>query len=202
MTRYDPGVPDGGNDPFGWTQDPSVVMVCTTFVERLSPTPIFEVLHAEQPNSRMSSTQLAIAVGDDREGIRVADIGSWALVIELESLVAVRDEILARHSRSRRRVVQVYRTGSGMESFGYWRDGESQCRFEPTNPARRTGRDPDVLVGEMRASGIDPASAEMLPGYEMYTLAAEVIGVIADTGVVVEAELEAGLVARRRRRVS
>lgn len=177
-------------------------MVCTTFVEELPPTEIFEILHAEQLDSRMSSTQLAMAVGNDRKGIRVADMGAWALTIELESLVAVRDEVLARLSASRRRVVQVYRTGSGMESFGYWRDGELQCRFEPTNPARRTGCDPDVLVSEMRASGIEPASAEMLRGYEMYTLAAEVTGVIADTGLVLEAELESGLVARRRRRVS
>ncbi|MBB1159858.1 MULTISPECIES: hypothetical protein [Amycolatopsis] len=45
-------------------------------------------------------------------GIRIACDGQWALVVELESLVATKTEILAELSARGRQVVQVFRTGS------------------------------------------------------------------------------------------
>ncbi|MEW2500037.1 DUF6461 domain-containing protein [Amycolatopsis sp. NPDC047767] len=193
---------DAGKDPFGWTDDPALAMVCLTFVEGLTPAEILGILSAEELDVPMEPGPLSVLAGDDRSGIRVAQSGGWAVAVELESLVATAPDVLRSLSGSSRRAVQVTRTGSGMEGFGYWCDGELLCQFDPISPATRTGRNPDVLVTEMRASGLDPSPAEVLPGNEMYWLAAEVSGVVADTHLVLGAELSAGLVTRRRRRFS
>ncbi|MEV8610959.1 DUF6461 domain-containing protein [Amycolatopsis sp. NPDC051373] len=166
------------------------------------PGEILGILSAEELDVPMRPGPLSVLAGGDRSGIRIAQSGGWAVVVELESLIATKPEVLRSLSTSGRRAVQVSRTGSGLEGFVYWRDGELQCQFDPISPVARTGSNPDVLATEMRASGIDPSRAEMLRGHEMYRLAAEVSGVVADTNLVLEAELSAGLVARRRRRSS
>ncbi|MET7991892.1 DUF6461 domain-containing protein [Amycolatopsis sp. NPDC005232] len=193
---------DTGDDPFGWADDPAVVMVCLTFVEGLTSAEIFGIFSAEELDVPMKPGPLSVLAGGDRSGIRIGQAGGWAVVVELDSLVATKPAVLNRLSASGRRVVQVSRTGSGLEGFVYWRDGELQCHFDPINPVTRTGSNPGALVTEMRASGIDPSRAEALQGNEMYRLAAEVSGVVADSNLVLGAELAAGLVARRRRRFS
>ncbi|MGW4489420.1 DUF6461 domain-containing protein [Amycolatopsis sp. NPDC004368] len=193
---------DTGDDPFAWADDPAVVMVCLTFAEGITPGEVFGILSAEELAAPRKPGPLSVLAGGDRSGIRVAQVGGWAVVVELESLVAAKPDVLAGLSASGKRAVQVARTGSGLEGFAYWRDGELRCRFDPIDPTTRTGSNPDGLVTQMRAAGIDPSRGKALQGNEMFRLAAAVSGVVADADLVLGAELAAGLVARRRRRFS
>ncbi|WP_134727422.1 DUF6461 domain-containing protein [Amycolatopsis nivea] len=190
---------DVGDEPFGWTNDPSVVMVCLTFVRDASLDEIFRVLAAQPFGTVATPFSLGDLTNSTNSGIRIAQDGQWAVVVELESLAATKSEILAALSRGRE-VVQVFRTGSGMENFSYWRDGEQWCQFDPINPSVRTGSRPDSLVAEMRACGISPDGGAMVEGTGLYRLAATLTGLVADTALVLDAALPAGSIPRRRRR--
>lgn len=183
-------------EKFEWVADHAVVMFSLTFVEGLAPEAVLGMLGADMAPEALDPEQLVLAAGPDRRGVRVAPIGAWSVLIELDSLMGGRDQVLRPLSSDGRRVFNTLATGSGMKSVSYWCDGQQLCQLDPIMPEHRVGTQPDALVEHMTAVGMGPELPEdqIPPSGAMVALAERVTGVAADRGLVLNARWPAGFV--------
>ncbi|TDB84611.1 hypothetical protein E1264_24065 [Actinomadura sp. KC216] len=82
------------------------------------------------------------------------NLGGWTVLIEPSGFRGTLDEPLAALSRGTE-AVAVSRNDYGDHAFRYAVDGTLVTGFEPTWPDDRWGTDPDRLLGQMRAVGLD-----------------------------------------------
>ncbi len=87
--------------------------------------------------------------------VLVARAGGWAVAVEDNGWEGSRPEVLRALSRGTR-AVSVYRNVNALGYFSDAVDGELLVRFELLSPQRRWGSQPDLLLPQMRAVGLDP----------------------------------------------
>jgi Family of unknown function (DUF6461) len=79
----------------------------------------------------------------------------WAVAVEDNGWEGSRPEVLRALSRGTQ-AVSVYRNVNALGCFSDAVDGEVLVQFEPLFPQRRWGSQPDLLLPQMRAVGLDP----------------------------------------------
>jgi Family of unknown function (DUF6461) len=94
--------------------------------------------------------------------ILVAKAGGWSVAVEDNGWEGTRPEVLRALSRGTR-AVSVHSTVGALGHFNYAVDGEVLVSFELLFPHRRLGSQPDLLLPQMRAVGLDPDRHE--PSY-------------------------------------
>jgi hypothetical protein len=87
--------------------------------------------------------------------VLVARAGGWAVAVEDNGWEGSRPEVLRALSAGTQ-AVSVYRNVNALGYFSDAADGEVLVRFELLFPQRRWGSRPDLLLGQMRAVGLDP----------------------------------------------
>jgi hypothetical protein len=87
--------------------------------------------------------------------VLVAKAGGWAVGVEDNGWEGSRPEVLRALSRGTQ-AVSVYRNVNGLGYFSDAMDGEVLVQFELLVPQRRWGSQPDLLLPQMRAVGLDP----------------------------------------------
>jgi hypothetical protein len=95
--------------------------------------------------------------------ILVAKAGGWSVAVEDNGWEGTRPEVLRALSRGTR-AVSVHSTVGALGHFNYAIDGEVLVSFELLFPQRRLGSQPDLLLPQMRAVGLDPDRHE--PSYD------------------------------------
>ena len=89
------------------------------------------------------------------ELVLVARVAGWSVAIEDNGWQGSRPEVL-RVLSAGARVVSVYQNVNAYGRFSYAVDGVVLTGFEPLFPQRRWGSQPDLLLPQMRAVGLDP----------------------------------------------
>lgn len=118
--------------------------------------------------------------------ILVAKAGSWSVAVEDNGWEGTRPEVLRALSRGTQ-AVSVHSTVGALGHFNYAVDGEVLVSFELLFPHRRLGSQPDLLLPQMRAVGLDADRHE--PSYDdaviaVLALAERITGVHLDLGVL------------------
>jgi Family of unknown function (DUF6461) len=91
--------------------------------------------------------------------ILVAKAGGWSVAVEDNGWEGTRPEVLRALSRGTQ-AVSVHSTVGALGRFNYAVDGEVLVSFELLFPHRRLGSQPDLLLPQMRAVGLDADSHE------------------------------------------
>ncbi|MFJ7213472.1 DUF6461 domain-containing protein [Amycolatopsis sp. NPDC098790] len=186
----------------GWVLDPAMVMWCLTCVRRVSAEDLLAAAGATTVADARWDAGQAQSEAHHRggAGVRVASSGDWSILIELQSLKGADGEWLQSISRGGEAVC-FYHSGSGMERFSHAVDGVLVTEFEPAIPARRSGTEPDRLVADMRAAGIDPdgVTGDGDLGVAALRLVERVSGVRLTSDLVISGRWPAGVILRRRR---
>jgi uncharacterized protein DUF6461 len=185
-----------------WVLDPAMVMWCLTCVRQIPAEDLLSAIGATaDTEAQWDAGQAQVeAYRLGGAGVRVASSEDWSVLIELQSLKGADGQWLQEISRGREAVC-FYHSGSGMEMFAYAVDGVVVTEFEPAIPVRRSGADPDRLVSEMRAVGIDPdpAPSDGDLGLAVLRLVERVTGVRLTSELVISGRWPSGLIPRRRR---
>src|SRR6266536_1885952 len=87
--------------------------------------------------------------------ILVTKAGGWSVAVEDNGWEGTRPEVLRALSRGTR-AVSVHSTVGALGHFNYAVDGEVLVSFELLFPHRRWGSQPDLLLPQVRAVGLDP----------------------------------------------
>jgi hypothetical protein len=127
--------------------------------------------------------------------VLVAMADGWSVAVEDNGFEGSRPEVLRALSRGSQ-AVSVYRNVNALGYFSDAVDGALLVQFELLFPQRRWGSQPDLLLPQMRAVGLDPDWHE--PPYgELDTaalaLAERVTGVRLDPGILDGPLLVAGI---------
>jgi hypothetical protein len=91
--------------------------------------------------------------------VLAARAGGWAVAVEDNGWEGSRPEVLRALSAGTQ-AVSVYRNVNALGYFSDAVDGEVLVQFELLFPQRRWGSQPDLLLPQMRAVGLDPDSQE------------------------------------------
>jgi hypothetical protein len=118
--------------------------------------------------------------------ILVAKAGGWSVAVEDNGWEGTRPEVLRALSRGTQ-AVSVHSTVGALGHFNDAVDGEVLVSFELLFPHRRLGSQPDLLLPQMRAVGLDADRHE--PSYDDAVIAAlalaeRITGVHLDPGVL------------------
>jgi hypothetical protein len=118
--------------------------------------------------------------------ILVAKAGGWSVAVEDNGWEGTRPAVLRALSRGTR-AVSVHSTVGALGHFNYAGDGEVLVSFELLFPHRRLGSQPDLLLPQMRAVGLDADRHER--SYHDAVIAAlalaeRITGVHLDPGVL------------------
>ncbi|MEV4165455.1 DUF6461 domain-containing protein [Nonomuraea dietziae] len=153
--------------PFRWLEadigDESDLLgeiFCVSFFHRLDPAEVLSRFAPVSPAETMTfkeSCGRARAYFEDTRDILyvgVAQVGEWSVAVEPWGGQAVLSTMMTRLSRAGE-VVSVGRNDYARHRFAYAIDGTVVAGFNPAEPDRRWGSDPDRLSGLMREVGMD-----------------------------------------------
>jgi hypothetical protein len=87
--------------------------------------------------------------------ILAAKADGWSVAVENNGWEGSRPEVLRALSQGTQ-AASVYQNVNALRSFNYAVDGEVLVTFEPLFPEQRWGSQPDLLLPQMRAVGLDP----------------------------------------------
>jgi Family of unknown function (DUF6461) len=122
----------------------------------------------------------------DLQLVLVAVADGWSVAVEANGFEGSRPEVLRALSRGSQ-AVSVYRNVNALGYFSDAVDGALLVQFELLFPQQRWGSQPDLLLAQMRAVGLDPDWHEP-PHGEVDTaalaLAERVTGVHLDPGIL------------------
>jgi hypothetical protein len=121
------------------------------------------------------------------EGSRLwgaARVGGWTVIQEHGGYIGTTGT-LVRLSRGTE-AVAVDMPMTGRYKFIYCRDGETVVDFDPLNPSKRLGSEPDRLVAHMRQVGLDPTADALYGNLDLMALelADHVTGIHLDPEVL------------------
>ncbi|WP_067812735.1 DUF6461 domain-containing protein [Actinomadura kijaniata] len=149
-------------DDVEWVGDDGALgeIFCLTFVKRVDEAEALSRLGALPDTLRRRTLQEAHeAHGSYEAGYAelafALDLGAWTVLIEPDGFQGSLVEPLTALSRGTE-AVSVQRHDYADHGFGYAVDGTLVTGFEPTWPNRRWGAEPDRLLEQMRAAGLDP----------------------------------------------
>jgi hypothetical protein len=91
--------------------------------------------------------------------ILAAKADGWSVAVENNGWEGSRPEVLRALSQGTQ-AVSVYQNVNALRSFNHAVDGEVLVTFEPLFPEQRWGSQPDLLLPQMRAVGLDPDRQE------------------------------------------
>jgi len=150
-------------DDYAWVlgDHPLDDIYCVSFIKGVPPD---EVLRRFGTNAEtmaeMTFDELSELSLSDHDGLPAGagavKVGDWTMLVEPGGFsAAVDQQTITRLSRNTELVAVCYHEFAS-DSFAYAVDGEMVVWFDPVQPDARSGADPDRLVGEMRAAGLDP----------------------------------------------
>jgi Family of unknown function (DUF6461) len=147
---------------------------CITLVRGLDEVEVLRRLGGERSQLRMLTVgEAAELSGSLHAGypqlVLVARAGGWAVAVEDNGWEGSRPEVLRALSRGSQ-AVSVYRNVNALGQFSDAVDGRLLVGFELLFPQRRWGGQPDLLLPQMRAVGLDPDRHE--PSYDDAVIAA------------------------------
>ena len=162
---------------------------CLTLVRGLDEAEVLRRFGGERSQPRPLTTAQAGELAGSLEAgypqlIHVARAGGWAVAVEANGLQGSRPKVLRALSRGTR-AVSVFDNGIEVY-FSDAADGGLLVQFELLFPQRRWGSQPDLLLTQMRAVGLDPDWPEPPPG-ELATAALALAERV--TGVHLEASI-------------
>jgi Family of unknown function (DUF6461) len=133
---------------------------CITLVRGLDEVEVLRRVGGERSQSRMLTVgEAAQLSGSFQAGypqlVLAAKAGGWSVAVEDNGWEGSRPEVLRALSGGTQ-AVSVYRNVNALGYFSYAVDGALLVSFEPLFPQRRWGSQPDLLLPQMRAVGLDP----------------------------------------------
>ncbi|MGK5553651.1 DUF6461 domain-containing protein [Actinomadura kijaniata] len=190
-------------DDVEWVDDDEALgeIFCLTFVKRVDEAEALSRLGALPDTLRRRTVQEAHrAHGSYEAGYAelafALNLGDWTVLIEPDGFQGSLIELLTALSRGTE-AVSVQRHDYADHGFGYAVDGTLVTGFEPTWPDRRWGSEPDRLLEQMRAAGLNPdAEDDYVSGayVEALLLAGLITGAVprpdALAGALPSAEIE------------
>ncbi|MGH3240846.1 MAG: DUF6461 domain-containing protein, partial [Spirillospora sp.] len=154
------------HDGVEWVDDgePLGDIFCLTFLKGVDETEALSRLGALPDTLRPRTLDEATeAFGSYEEGYAefafALNLGAWTVLIESDSVQSSFAEALTALSQGTE-AVSVGRNDYADHGFRYAVDGTLVTGFEPTWPDERWGSEPDRLLGQMRAAGLDPDAGE------------------------------------------
>ncbi|MEV5320585.1 DUF6461 domain-containing protein [Streptomyces sp. NPDC052687] len=136
---------------------------CVTLVRGLTAEELLKELRAEPAGRATGVAALAepsYAVQTPyRMYVGATTVGDWALMLEYNGYLGIRDEAMLPLSRGRT-VVSHFRNVNAVDHFNWYEDGTLRLHFEPLFAYHRDGSHPDELLTEMRESGFDLSEAD------------------------------------------
>jgi hypothetical protein len=163
---------------------------CITLVRGLKEAEVLERFGGERSQPRpLTAAEAGELSGSIHAGhpplVMVARAGGWSVAVEDNGFEGWRPEVLRALSRGTETVSVLDNGSEGY--FSYAADGSLLVQFELLFPQRRWGRQPDLLLTQMRAVGLDPDRQQPPPG-ELDTaalaLAERVTGVHLDPSML------------------
>jgi hypothetical protein len=157
---------------YAWLKDDCVF--CCSLVRGLDEVEVLRRLGGERGQPRtLTAGEAGALSGSFHAGypqlVLVAKAAGWSVAVEDNGWEGTRPEVLRALSRGTR-AVSVHSTVGALGHFNYAVDGEVLVRFELLFPQRRLGSQPDLLLPQMRAVGLDPGRHE--PSYDDAVIAA------------------------------
>jgi hypothetical protein len=133
---------------------------CITLVRGMDEVEVLRRLGGERSQPRMLTVGEAGELsGSFHAGypqiVMAATRGGWAVAVEDNGWEGSRPEVLRALSADTQ-AVSVYQNVNALGHFSYAVDGALLVQFEPLFPQRRWGSQPDLLLPQMRAVGLDP----------------------------------------------
>ena len=174
---------------------------CITLVRGLDQAEVLRRLGGEQSQPRtLTAAEAGELSGSFDAGypqlVLAARAGGWSVAVEDNGWEGSRPEVLRALSGGTQ-AVSVYRNVEALGYFNYAVAGEVLVGFELLFPQRRWGSQPDLLLPQMRAVGLDP-DRQQPPHGEFDTaalaLAERVTGVHLDPSML-EGPLHGGEIA-------
>lgn len=170
---------------YAWLKDDGWVF-CFSLVRGLDEVEVLRRFGGERSQPRTLTVGEAGQLSGFHAGyqqlILVAKAGGWSVAVEDNGWEGTRPEVLRALSRGTR-AVSVHSTVGALGHFNYAVDAEVLVSFELLFPHRRLGSQPDLLLPQMRAAGLDPDRHE--PSYDdavisALALAEQITGVHLD----------------------
>ncbi|MES9536153.1 MULTISPECIES: DUF6461 domain-containing protein [unclassified Actinomadura] len=158
------------DDDLEWAETLGAIF-CVTFVRGVDETEALSRLGALPDTLGRRTLEEAREAYDSYEAgyadfAAAISLGSWTVLIEPNGFLGSQTESLAALSRGTE-AVSVLRHDYADHGFRYAVDGTLVTGFEPTWPEHRWGSEPDLLLGKMRAAGLDPDAEDdddLVPG--------------------------------------
>ncbi|MFI0486238.1 DUF6461 domain-containing protein [Actinomadura sp. 9N215] len=150
------------NDGVEWVDDGLLLgeVFCLTFLKNVDETEALSRLGGLPDTLRPRTLDEATeAYGSYEEGYAefafALNLGAWTVLVEPDSVQGSCTGPLTALSQGTE-AVSVRRNDYADHAFRYAVDGTLVTGFEPTWPDHRWGSEPDRLLGQMRAAGLDP----------------------------------------------
>jgi hypothetical protein len=154
---------------YAWVDDDSTGLIeayCVTLARGLEPAEFLARIGARPDVSRSGLRQLfepSWGLWRERSGeellISVAavpgDGGDWALAVEINGFLGVREDLAIRLSAGTRLVSALWMEVNFANDFLWVEDGQVRLGFQPLFPAQRWGTTPDALLPDMTEAGFD-----------------------------------------------
>ncbi len=154
---------------YAWVADDSTGLIeayCLTLARGLEPAQFLARLGARPDIARSGLSQLfepSWRLWRERSGdellISVAavpgDGGDWALAVEINGFLAIREDLAIQLSAGTRLVSHLWMEVNFANDFLWVEDGQVRLEFQPLSPAQRWGTTPDALLPEMTEAGFD-----------------------------------------------
>jgi hypothetical protein len=162
----------GEIEAFGWIRS-SVLRdgACVTLVAPADAERVMRGFGANPSGARQVNLAGIGMPSADEPMMAIRELGSWLLIVEVNSWQGSRPEVLRRVSAGGR-AVSSYWNVNGTTRFSYAADGRVLTAFEAMSPGQRHGADPDCL--EEARAGLLWETGEWVP--LMLALASRVTG--------------------------
>lgn len=145
-------------DLSGWYDDEAV---CVTYVRNLSPAEAF---------ARMEATvDPEVEAGHDEGAIAAFPVAGGVVLVEPNGFAGISDTVICKLSKGTV-AAAVFFNANLDQDFVYAEDGVIITQFEPDQPGDRSGGDPDRLLEQMRALGME-TEGDLVKAAELAELA-------------------------------
>ncbi len=183
---------------FAWFEqnDELTAGFCFTWVRELSAQEVLTRLRARDLGTHPWRPDGWFDLPGQRRGevvVAVTEVGGWAFLVEDSGFLGIEADVVRKLSRGTR-LVSTYRNVEHDGQFLLAENGVVRVAFDPAYPAGRAGTEPDRLLPDMTASGLDPAPADTdVPATEAaFALVQRITGVPFTAGLLHEATYRVG----------
>jgi len=143
---------------------------CLTWVRSLTPEAVLSRLGARDLGDSGWRADGWFDLPGERRGevvVAVTRVGQWTLMVEDNGVLCIDDDVVRKLSKGTR-LIANFRNVEYDGAFTLAENGVVRVSFDPQDPTDRSGTDPDRLLADMKASGLDLSGVSVDPADPAY----------------------------------